>query len=304
MKKKDLISIRDLGKDEIENLFSLAKKMEGAAKSGKKFFNDKIVFNLFFEPSTRTNLSFQAAAARLGCTPVAFNPQVGSVQKGETFSDTIKIIDGYCDVIVIRHALEGSARFASQIAEHPVINAGDGGNQHPTQTLIDLYTISKIKGKIKGLSVHLVGDLKHARAMRSLLYGLGMFGAEVTLTAPVGLEMDPAIINEVKEKFGTKIRLTGKVDLKDADVLYVCRVQKERFADPYEAEKIKKEFRINPEYLERAKDDMIILHPLPKIDEIPEEVDKSKHAKYFEQARNGIPIRMAVLYTVLGGSGA
>jgi aspartate carbamoyltransferase catalytic subunit len=210
-------------------------------------------------------------------------------------------VDGYCDVIAMRHPAEGAARLAAEVANAPVLNGGDGANQHPTQTLLDLYTIRKLKGKVAGLNVHLVGDLKHARTMHSLVYGLGMFGAKVTMVAPKGLELEEHIVHEAEKKFNFKMESQDSIDLKDADVLYVCRVQEERFADKYEAAKVKKEFTISADYIRKGKKDLIIMHPLPKIDEIPPEVDAMPQAKYFEQARNGIPIRMACIKMVLEG---
>ncbi len=295
----DLISLRDLSKPQIEGYLSLASAMEKSLYKLQGKLRGKILGTLFFEPSTRTHLSFQTAAKRLGMEVVVFNPDTSSAAKGESLTDTIKIVDRYADILVIRHPAEGSARMAAKIADHPVINGGDGGNQHPTQTLIDLYTIKKAKGKIKGLCVHLVGDLKHARAMRSLLYGLAMFGAKAVLSAPKGLEMDSDIIREVSSKFHSHIAQRSKIDIADADVVYVCRVQKERFADPYEAKKVQAEFRITHEVLSHAKAGMVLLHPLPKVDEIPPEIDSSPYAHYFEQAQNGVPVRMAVLYHCL-----
>jgi len=199
---RDLISIRDLTKKEMEQLLLDAAKMERALKKGAPpLLKGKIVANLFFEHSTRTNLSFQAAAQRLGAGTLVFSSQASSVVKGESFADTIRMVDCYADCIVVRHPDAGSAFLAAEVASKPVINAGDGGNEHPTQTLIDLYTIRKLKGKIAGLRICLAGDLKHARAMRSLLYGLGMFGAKVTLIAPPGLEMDRSIVEEASEKY-------------------------------------------------------------------------------------------------------
>jgi len=294
-----LISIRDLDKSGIEDYFSLTEKMEKYLESGKRTLEGTVVATMFFESSTRTNMSFQTAAKRLGADVITFGAESSSSKKGETLVDTIKIIDGYADLLVMRHPLEGAARLADMVAAHPVINAGDGGNQHPTQTLIDLYTILKCKGKIGGLKVHLVGDLKYARTMRSLVYGLSMFNARMVLASPKGLEMDKSIIREAREKFDADIVEQNSVDLSDCDVLYVCRIQKERFADQYEAEKIQKEFRINEGYLENAKDGMIILHPLPKVDEIPEVVDESPMARYFQQAKYGVPVRMAVITKLL-----
>ncbi|MEM3031275.1 MAG: aspartate carbamoyltransferase [Candidatus Micrarchaeia archaeon] len=298
---EDLVSIRDVDRKYVEGIFSRADAMASAIGKGREPAKGKVVATLFFEPSTRTRLSFQTAALRLGARVINFEAGAAtSMAKGETLSDTIRIVDGYSDVLVMRHALEGSVRFAAEIAEHPVVNAGDGGNQHPTQTILDLYTIRRLKGKIAGLSVHLVGDLKHARVMRSLLYGLAMFGADVTLVAPAGLEMDPSTVREVEEKFGVRPRASNALDVRDADVLYACRIQKERFTDPYEAEKLQKEFRITEAALRGCKPDLVILHPLPKIDEMDPAIDRTPYAKYFEQARLGVPVRMAILAGLLG----
>ncbi|MEM4348425.1 MAG: aspartate carbamoyltransferase [Candidatus Anstonellaceae archaeon] len=300
---QDLISIRDLNKNQIEKYLREAAKMEKLILSKRQLslLQGKIVSIMFFEPSTRTNMSFQAAAKRLGAKVLTFHHSTSSTAKGETFSDTVRMMDGYSDALVIRHSLEGAARLAADLAEHPVINAGDGGNQHPTQTLIDLYTISKLKGKISGLNVTLLGDLKHARTMRSLLYGLAMFEAEVTLCSPESLRIDSEILSEINEKFGVKPVQTSKLQLKDCDVLYVCRIQKERFSDQYEAERMQKEFRVEMAMLSEAKKDLAILHPLPKVDELPAELDFTPYAKYFDQARNGVPVRMAVLHRCING---
>ncbi len=283
----------------ITSIFKLADSMQ--SKNVPQKLRGKVLATLFFEPSTRTRLSFHTAAARLGIQLLDIESMSeSSMVKGETLADTIKIIDGYADCIVLRHPKEGSARLAADLAEHPVINAGDGGNQHPTQTLIDLYTINKLKKKIEGLNVSLVGDLKYARTMHSLLYGLAMFGAKITLISPKELEMDPRVIEEVKALFKAEVRATSEMNFRNCDVLYVCRIQKERFADPYEAVRMQQQFRITPESLKGAKEDLIILHPLPKVDEISPEVDKSKKVRYFEQARYGVPVRMAVLQSIMG----
>jgi aspartate carbamoyltransferase catalytic subunit len=299
---RDLVSIRDLEKKEIESYLNEAAKMERLLnKPRSELLKGKVVASMFFEPSTRTNMSFQAAAKRLGAKIMTFYPSTSSTAKGETLGDTIRMIDGYVDAIVLRHPSEGAARFAADLAEHPVINAGDGGNQHPTQTLLDLYTIKKLKGKISGLNVALLGDLKHARTMRSLLYGLAMFGAKVTLISPPALRMDEDVLAEVKEKFGATPKQTSEISLAGFDVLYVCRIQKERFSDPMEAERMQKDFRVGLEALKPASKNLAILHPLPKVDEIPPEVDADPRAKYYEQAKNGVPVRMAVLYKAIKG---
>jgi len=298
---RDLISIRDLEKKEIESFLSESSRMEQLVLRQQELLSGKIIASMFFEASTRTNMSFQTAAKRLGAKMLTFHTGASSAAKGESLADTIRMMDGYSDAIILRHPYEGAARFAADLAGHPVINAGDGGNQHPTQTLIDLYTIKKLKKKISGLNVTLLGDLKHARSMRSLLYGLSMFGAVVTLVSPTALAMDGDILAEVKEKFGAQPVQKQDVSLRGCDVLYVCRIQKERFSDPYEAEKMQKDFRVDLEMLRAADEDLAILHPLPKVDEIPPEVDSDPRAKYFEQAKNGVPVRMAVLNKCING---
>lgn len=257
---------------------------------------------LFFEPSTRTKLSFETAMKKLGGETIGFESiESSSIAKGESLKDTIKVVEKYSDIIVIRHFAEGAARFASEISEKPVINAGDGGNQHPTQTLLDLYTMKKIKGNISNLNVTLLGDLKHARTMRSLVYGLAIFGANITLVSPPGLEMDKEIVEEVKEKFDAKINVTNNIKdgIQDADVIYICRLQKERFSDPFEADKMTRAYKVTAELLKYAKEDVILLHPLPKTDEIDFTIDDLKIAKYYQQVAYGIPVRMACICYVM-----
>ncbi|MFH1222207.1 MAG: aspartate carbamoyltransferase [Candidatus Micrarchaeota archaeon] len=292
----DLISIRDTNKETVEDILKLAEDIADGKKKPKR---EGILATLFFEPSTRTKLSFQSAANRLGMKYVDFLPETSSLKKGESFLDTVRTVEGYADALVIRHPAEGAARLAADALKKPIVNGGDGGNQHPTQTLIDLFSVKRFKGKIKGLNVMLHGDLKHARAMRSFVYGLAMFGADVTLSSPKGLEMDTNYLEEVKKKFGLKATVTNKPDFSAADVVYVCRIQAERFADPVEAKRVSDEFMIRKEDLKDAKDDLVILHPLPKINEIDPAIDLMPQAKYFEQAHNGVPLRMAVLDYVL-----
>lgn len=293
----DIISMRDLDKKTIESIFERTEKIEKGEFKERK----GIAATAFFESSTRTKLSFQSAASRLGMKIVDFAPETSSLAKGESFSDTVRMLDNYGDVIVIRHPKEGSARLAAKLAKKPVINGGDGANEHPTQALIDLYTIRKEKGKIAGLNIVFFGDLKHARTMHSLLYGLAMFGANITLIAPKGLEASADVVEEVRAKFKAKIVEKSEPDFTNADVVYAGRVQEERFADKYEAKKIKEQFRLTLADLKDAKKDVIVLHPLPKIDEISNDVDRSRHAKYFEQAANAVPVRMALIEYCLGG---
>lgn len=305
LKGKDIISIRDLKKDEIELILKTAEKMEPYAKGEKKgkLMEGKILGTLFFEPSTRTRLSFTAAMQRLGGEVMGFaGTGITSIAKGESLTDTIKVVERYCDLIVMRHPLEGSARLAADVSSKPVINAGDGANQHPTQTLLDLYTIRKVKKRIKGLNVTLLGDLKHARTMRSLAYALAMFGSNLTLVSPKGLEMSDGVLDEIKKKYEAKPREMHEIieGVKNADVIYICRIQKERFEDKLEAERMQKAFRITPEILENCKEEVAILHPLPKVTEIDPRVDDMKCAKYFDQTFYGVPVRMAILSLISG----
>ena len=289
----DLISIRDLSKKDIEGILDAAEEIE----KGKRKINlaGKILATLFFEPSTRTKLSFQSAALRDNLGYVDFIPETSSLKKGESYVDTIKTVAGYADVLAVRHPKEGAARVAADSVDKPVINCGDGANQHPTQTLIDLFSIRKGKGRINGLNVTLLGDLKYARTMRSLVYGLAMFGANVTLISPPGLEMEKTYLEEIKKTFKFNVEMKNEPEYSQADVLYVCRIQQERFADPYEAKRVTEKFAIKKEDLKGTKEDLIILHPLPKVNEIEGEIDQMKQARYFEQAHYGVPIRQAVL---------
>jgi len=293
----DLISIRDLDKKEVEEILESADRIHTGKK--KPDHRGKILATMFFEASTRTKLSFQSAAERNGMQVVDFLPETSSLKKGESFTDTIRIVEGYGDALVIRHPVEGSVRLAADVCGKPVVNGGDGANQHPTQTLIDLFSIRKTKGKIEGMNVHLVGDLKHARAMRSLAYGLAMFGAKVTLVSPKGLELPKQDVEEITRRFGCTMAVKDALDLKDADVLYVCRIQEERFADPMEAKRVREQFMIRKDDLKGAKGDLVILHPLPKVNEIEASIDAMPQAKYFEQAHYGVPVRQAVLDWVL-----
>jgi aspartate carbamoyltransferase catalytic subunit len=300
---KDLISIKDMSKSEIEEVLSRAEEMEDALKRNEtiEIMKGKILGLIFFEPSTRTKMSLTTAMYKLGGNAIGFEAvESSSVAKGENLTDTVRTFEKYSDVIAIRHPKEGTARYAAEISSKPVINAGDGSNQHPTQTLLDLYSIRRLKGKIEGLNITLLGDLKHARVMKPLAYALAMFNANLTFVSPMGLEFGSEFVEELKEKFNAKIMQTNDIyaGVRKADVLYVCRIQKERFADPYEAEKLQKSFKLTPEIIEQANDGMIILHALPKTVELDPKIDESKHAKYFEQMAFGIPIRMAILSMV------
>lgn len=298
-KGRDIISIRDFSKEEISYILKVAKKMEG--KSNLNLLEGKILACLFFEPSTRTRLSFETAMEKMGGEVIGVSEvNATSIAKGESLIDTIKTIEGYCDVIVIRHPKEGSARLVAEVTRKPVINAGDGANQHPTQTLLDLYTILREKGKINQ-NITILGDLKYGRTVHSLAYAISMFGAKINLVSPEGLEMPTEVVIDL-EKFGAGVKETRGLEevLPATDVLYVTRIQKERFPDPEEYEKVKGVYKITNKTLEDAKKDMIILHPLPRVDEISLEVDSTKHARYFKQVSYGVPVRMAILGLIMG----
>ncbi|MBE0518121.1 MAG: aspartate carbamoyltransferase [Thermoplasmata archaeon] len=303
-KGMDIVSIRDFSRDQIEHVLDVAEKMLPIAKGEEKskLLDGKILGSLFYEPSTRTRLSFDAAMTRLGGSTLGFDePKGSSVAKGETLADTIRMVDAYCDVIVLRHPQEGAARMSAHFADKPILNAGDGAGQHPTQTMLDLFTIRKSKGKIDGNHVVIVGDLKYGRTVHSLSEALGMFGAELTFVAPPSLQMPKEHLKHI-QSLGTKPKSSSNLEdaIKDADVLYVTRIQKERFPDPAEYQKVAGAYRIDLPMLKDVKKDMIIMHPLPRVTEISPEVDRTEHAKYFEQAFNGVPVRMALLSMVLG----
>jgi aspartate carbamoyltransferase catalytic subunit len=295
-KGRNIISLRDFKRDEIEFII---QKADEVSKNPRMLLDGKILGLLFFEPSTRTRLSFEVAMKKSGGDVVGFSDsQLSSVAKGESLIDTIKTVDSYTDIIVIRHSNEGSARLAAEVSKNPVINAGDGPNQHPTQTLLDLYTIKRELGHLD-VRVTLIGDLKYGRTVHSLAYALALFKADITLVSPKGLEMPEEVLRDLKS-MGAKIKAADVIDLSDTQVLYVTRIQKERFPDPEEYEKVKGAYKITLETLSNTRDDLIILHPLPRIDEISTLIDKTKHAKYFQQVANGIPVRMAVLALIAG----
>ncbi len=300
-KGRDIISVRDLSKEEINHILDVAEDME--KKMGQKLdlLSGKILACLFFEPSTRTRLSFEAAMERMGGDVVATaDSKTMSTAKGETLIDTIRTVESYADAIVIRHPQEGAARLAAEVSKKPVINAGDGSNQHPTQTILDLYTIRK-EAKSLATNVTIVGDLKYGRTVHSLVYALAMFGANIKLVSPKGLEIAKEFLSDIKD-FGAEVAVSNSLEevIPQTDVLYVTRIQRERFPDPEEYRKVKGAYNITLETLKNAKDSLIILHPLPRVDEISPEVDETKHAKYFKQVSYGVPVRMAILGLIFG----
>ncbi len=302
---RDLVSIRDLTRDQIEYILEKANEMVPYAKGEKvkRILDGKVLGNLFFEPSTRTKLSFESAASRLGCNVIDVSEMsMTSISKGETLADTIKMVDAYCDLIVLRHPHEGAARLAAKFSENPVINAGDGAGSHPTQTLLDLFTMKDAMGTLDGLNIALVGDLKYGRTVHSLATALTQFGAKLTLVAPESLQMPDDTVNHLKRNGCTPVKTAELSDaIGQADVLYVTRIQRERFPDPSEYQKVAGMYRIDNAILREAQKDMIVMHPLPRVDEIAPEVDNTPHARYFQQAFNGVPVRMALLCAILGG---
>lgn len=305
---RDVVSIRDFSRQEIDALLKAADKYVPIARGEKssRSLAGKILAAMFFEPSTRTRLSFESAMHRLGGGVTGFaDPAVSSQKKGETLTDTVRIADGVADVIVLRHMKEGSARLAAEEAEKPVINAGDGAGEHPTQTLLDLFTIRQEKGKVDGNTIALVGDLKFGRTVHSLAVALAHYDVNMLLVAPASLKMPKEVLKELsghKAKVEESTSLAKAVER--ADVLYATRIQQERFGDPEEYQKVTGTYRVTNKLLTKGKRDLIVMHPLPRVDEIHPEVDATPNAKYFQQAANGVPVRMALLDHLLGGKGA
>lgn len=268
----------------------------------KGLFEGKILGSMFFEPSTRTRLSFESAMERLGGKVItAAEAGVTSSTKGETLSDSIKVISRYCDIIAMRHPYEGAARLAADAAKIPILNGGDGANQHPTQTLLDLFSIQETQKKIDGLSIAMVGDLKYGRTIHSLAQGLSLFKVRMFFVAPDILQMPKELLAELKAK-GVRYSLHEKLEpiIPKVDILYDTRIQKERFPDPLEYEKVKNIYQIVPEMLARAKKNMRLMHPLPRVTEIHPSVDATPYAYYFQQAENGVYVRQALIALTLG----
>jgi len=302
---KDIISIKDFSRKEIDYILDYAKEMIPYAKGEKhkNVMGGKVLSSLFFEPSTRTRLSFESAMNRLGGRVIGFSDPGGTSQKkGESLADTIRMADSYSDAIVLRHPHEGAARLAAEFANAPVLNAGDGAGQHPTQCLLDLFTILTEKRKIRNNKIILLGDLKYGRTVHSLAYALSLYGAELIFVSPASLKMPNEVTNECKE-LGVEPSYTSSLEkaIKDADVLYVTRIQKERFPDAEEYNRVVGTYKIDNDLLRDSKEDLIVMHPLPRITEIDPEVDATHHAIYFKQAFNGVPVRMALLSLVIGG---
>jgi aspartate carbamoyltransferase catalytic subunit len=302
-KGRDIISIKDFSREEIDYILKIASAMEPVAKSGSDMLRGKMLATLFFEPSTRTRLSFEAAMHKLGGSAIGFaEAEIASVKKGENLADTVRVVEKYADVIALRHPLEGAARLAAEFAEVPIINAGSGAEEHPTQALLDLYTIWKELGRIDGLNIALVGDLRYGRTVHSLAYALSLYDANLHLVSPESLRMRREVLDTIKERIKVVEKRTMEEVLPRLDVLYMTRIQKERFPDAAEYAKVKGSYKVDLKLLENAKRDMIILHPLPRIDEITAEVDTTSHARYFQQVWNGIVTRMTLLALILGAT--
>lgn len=300
MKKKDLISITDYSKEDYLHILDLAADFE--KNPNQKLLEGKVVASLFFEPSTRTRLSFETAINRLGGRIIGFSDAgSSSVSKGETLHDTTKMVCNYADLIVMRHPLEGSARYAAEVSDVPVINAGDGANQHPTQTMLDLYSILKTQGSLDNINIFMIGDLKYGRTVHSLLMAMAVFENPIfNFIAPEELAMPEEYKMFLKDN---GIRYFEHTEINDninhADIIYMTRVQKERFMDPIEYEKVKNVYILKNSMLKDTKANMRILHPLPRVNEISTDVDKNEKAYYFEQARNGVYTRQAIISHIL-----
>jgi aspartate carbamoyltransferase catalytic subunit len=297
---RNIVSARDFSREEILFVLDVAERFEGRRLA---LLPGRILAALFYEPSTRTRLSFESAMQRLGGSCLGFADKgVSSVAKGESLSDTIRVVEGYCDVIVIRHPLEGSARVAAEATPRPVINGGDGANQHPTQTLLDLYTIRKEKDRIDGLKIGFLGDLKYGRAVHSLVETLCHFDVSLTLISPESLRLPEAMLESLRRK---EIPYHEAVEIlpaaADLDILYTTRIQKERFPDLLDYERVKNVYQLNRKLLDGVRPDLTIMHPLPRVTEIATDIDDYPRAAYFRQAANGVTVRQAILALVLGG---
>ncbi len=301
MKKNNFVTIADLSKEKIMYLIEMAQQFE--KYPNRELLKGKVVATLFFEPSTRTRLSFETAANRLGARVIGFaDPKVTSGMKGESLKDTILMVSNYADVIVMRHYIEGAARYASEIAPVPIVNAGDGAHQHPSQCMLDLYTIYQTQGTLDGLNIFLVGDLKYGRTVHSLIMAMRHFNPTFHFIAPEELAMPNEYKLYCKEN-GIKYVEHPDFDEKtiaEADLIYMTRVQKERFSDLMEYERVKNVYILKADMLEYAKPNLKILHPLPRVNEIAYDVDDTPYAYYIQQARNGLYAREAIICDVLG----
>ncbi len=299
MNQSSFVSISDYSKEQILKILASAADFE--KNPNRNILENKVVATLFFEPSTRTKLSFETAINRLGGRVIGFTDvTTTSSTKGETLKDTISMVSNYADLIVMRHPLDGAARYASEVSYVPVINAGDGSNQHPTQTMLDLYSIQKTQGTLENLNIYMVGDLKYGRTVHSLLMAMSHFKPSFTFIAPDELKM-PEEYKQFCDEKGIKYKeLSELSDISDADILYMTRVQRERFQDAIEYEKVKNVYTLKNKMLDETKNNLRVLHPLPRVNEIDTDVDSNEKAYYFQQAKNGVFARQAIICDVLG----
>jgi aspartate carbamoyltransferase catalytic subunit len=301
---RHVISVQDFSVEEITGVLDRAEMMVDIARgeAASDALKGKVLACIFYEPSTRTRLSFETAMNRLGGGVIGFaGAEATSVVKGETLADTIRMVSAYADAVVLRHPREGAARLATEFSDVPILNAGDGAGQHPTQTMLDLFTIRMEMGRLEGLSISLVGDLRYGRTVHSLAIALAKFGNTINLVSPEGLEMPGEVVSYLQDTgmFGKSCHSPEEV-IEGTDILYATRIQKERFPDPVEYEKVAGVYRVDPELVARGPEHMIVLHPLPRVKEITPEVDSLPQAKYFVQAFNAVPVRMALLSMVIG----
>lgn len=300
MKNRSLVSINDYSKEEILHILDLAAEFEQQPR--QDILRSKVVASLFFEPSTRTRLSFESAVQQLGGSIIGFaSADTSSVKKGESLKDTILTVSNYSDLIIMRHPIDGSARYASEVSPVPIINAGDGANQHPTQCLLDLYSIRKTQGKLDNLDITFVGDLKYGRTVHSLAIALCQFNTRFHLVSPFELKLPSAVkrhIKEAKLQYEQYTELQGVIS--KSDIIYMTRIQRERFPDPLDYEKVKNSYNLYNSMLEGSRENLRILHPLPRVNEISVDVDINPKAYYFEQALNGVFVRQALVASILG----
>jgi aspartate carbamoyltransferase catalytic subunit len=302
-KGRHIISIKQFTREELDYILKIADRMETSYYTGSDLLKGKILATLFFEPSTRTRLSFTSAMYKLGGQVISLsNPEMSSISKGENLSDTISVVQNYADVIVLRHKREGSAKLMSEISEVPIINGGSGTKEHPTQAMLDLLTIyNEMNGKVDGIKVALCGDLKYGRTVKSLAYALSNYNVEINFVSPPSLRMRNEVISDLKQT-NVPVKEYEEISeiINEMDVLYMTRIQKERFPDPADYTKVKGTYRLTSDMLDNVKNNLIIMHPLPRVEEIDYNVDQTKHARYFQQTRYGVLLRMAILALVLG----
>ena len=294
---RDIVSIKDFQRPDLDYLFHVADKIKSSLPNDS--LNTKSIGLMFFEPSTRTRLSFESAMNSLGGNSISFgNPSDSSTQKGENLSDSLLTMDQYVDAIILRHASEGVSRYASEICTNPIINAGSGSEEHPTQAMLDVYTILNECGKVDDLNIAIFGDLKYGRTVYSLLYALSNYKPNIHLVSPKPLQLRPDPLIELKNKLNISVHENLQDIISDLDVIYTTRIQKERFPDLQEYERVKGSYKIDNNLLTKAKDNLVLLHPMPRSDEIPSEIDNTVYAKYFNQVSSGKLIRSTLLHLI------